>query len=250
MKCEAGQELVVGGFTDPQGSRVGLGALLVGYFDKDDFVFAGKLGTGFDTKLLLELASASRQAGNPHDAVHALDRPAAAARALGEARGRGAGGLHRMDGPRQAAPPEAHRRASRQGGARRRARGTVKITHPEKVLFPDDGITKGELAAYYEAIAPVMLPHILRRPVTMERFPAGIGKPGFLQKDVSKGFPAWLERVEVPKKDGVVHHPIVTDVESLLVAGESEQHHAACVDVAGAGGLLPRHLRFRSRSLH
>jgi ATP-dependent DNA ligase len=55
MKCEATQELVVGGFTDPQGSRVGLGALLVGYFDSDDFVFAGKIGTGFDTKLLLEL---------------------------------------------------------------------------------------------------------------------------------------------------------------------------------------------------
>jgi len=55
MKCEASQELVVGGFTDPQGSRVGLGALLVGYFDKDDFVFAGKIGTGFDTKMLLDL---------------------------------------------------------------------------------------------------------------------------------------------------------------------------------------------------
>ena len=90
------------------------------------------------------------------------------------------------------------------------------ITHPEKVLFPDDGITKGDLAAYYEMIAPVMLPHIVRRPVTMERFPAGIGKKGFLQKDVSKGFPEWLQRVEVPKKDGVVHHPIVTDTRSLL----------------------------------
>ena len=55
MKCEATQELVVGGFTDPQGARVGLGALLVGYFEGDDFVFAGKIGTGFDTKLLLEL---------------------------------------------------------------------------------------------------------------------------------------------------------------------------------------------------
>jgi DNA ligase D-like protein (predicted ligase) len=55
MKCEASQELVVGGFTDPQGARVGLGALLVGYFEKDDFVFAGKIGTGFDTKLLLDL---------------------------------------------------------------------------------------------------------------------------------------------------------------------------------------------------
>jgi len=90
------------------------------------------------------------------------------------------------------------------------------ITHPENVLFPGDGITKGELAAYYEAIAPVMVPHIRARPITMERFPAGIGKPGFIQKDVSKGFPAWLKRVEVPKKDGTVHHPIVTDVRSLL----------------------------------
>ena len=55
MKCEASQELVVGGFTDPQGKRVGLGALLVGYFEGDDFCFAGKIGTGFDTKLLLDL---------------------------------------------------------------------------------------------------------------------------------------------------------------------------------------------------
>jgi bifunctional non-homologous end joining protein LigD len=59
MKCEATQELVVGGFTDPQGSRVGLGALLVGYFDRtgsrEDFVFAGKVGTGFDTALLVDL---------------------------------------------------------------------------------------------------------------------------------------------------------------------------------------------------
>jgi ATP-dependent DNA ligase len=55
MKCEASQELVVGGFTDPQGARVGLGALLVGYYEGTDFTFAGKIGTGFDTKLLLDL---------------------------------------------------------------------------------------------------------------------------------------------------------------------------------------------------
>jgi bifunctional non-homologous end joining protein LigD len=94
------------------------------------------------------------------------------------------------------------------------------ITHPEKVLFPAErshpAITKGELAAYYEAIAPVMLPHIRRRPITMERYPAGIGSKGFFHKDVSKGFPEWLKRVEVPKKDGTVHHPMVTDTRSLL----------------------------------
>ena len=90
------------------------------------------------------------------------------------------------------------------------------ITHPEKLLFPDDGITKGDLAAYYETVAPLMLPHIKNRPVTMERYPAGIGTKGFWQKDVSKGFPTWLKRVEVPKKDGVVHHPLITDTPSLL----------------------------------
>ena len=90
------------------------------------------------------------------------------------------------------------------------------ITHPEKILFPADGITKGELAAYYEMIAPVMLPHLRRRPITMERFHRGIKEPGFFQKDVVKGFPDWLERIEVPKNKGTVHHPIANDTRSLL----------------------------------
>ena len=90
------------------------------------------------------------------------------------------------------------------------------ITHPEKVLFPGEGITKGELASYYERIAPVMLPHIRRRPITMERYHRGISAPGFFQKDVSKGFPEWLKRVEVPKHGGTVHHPIANDTRSLL----------------------------------
>ena len=92
----------------------------------------------------------------------------------------------------------------------------ITITHPDKILFPDSGITKGELAAYYEMIAPFMVPHMRARPVTMERYHRGIGAPGFFQKDVSKGFPEWLQRVEVPKKGGTVHHPIVTDARSLL----------------------------------
>ena len=93
---------------------------------------------------------------------------------------------------------------------------SMMITHPEKILFPGDGITKGELASYYEMIAPVMLPHLRRRPITMERYHRGIAEQGFFQKDVSKGFPDWLKRVEVPKKDGTVHHPLANDTRSLL----------------------------------
>ena len=93
----------------------------------------------------------------------------------------------------------------------------VVITHPEKVLFPEDGITKGDLAAYYEMVAPLMLPHIREPP----------GDDGALSRPASarrasgrrtsrRAFPRGCERVEVPKKDGIVHHPLVTDLQSLL----------------------------------
>ncbi len=90
------------------------------------------------------------------------------------------------------------------------------ITHPEKLLFPEDGITKGELAAYYELVAPGMVPLIRGRPVTMERYPSGIAAEGFMQKNVARGFPAWLERVAVPKKGGVVNYPLVLEARDLL----------------------------------
>lgn len=93
---------------------------------------------------------------------------------------------------------------------------TPQISHPDKVLFPDIGLTKGELAAYYDHVAGVMLPHLRDRPVTMERFPSGIGGQGFIQKDVSKGFPSWLQRVEAPKRGGVVHYPLINDRPALL----------------------------------
>src|SRR4051794_16652811 len=83
-------------------------------------------------------------------------------------------------------------------------------------MFPDEGITKGDLAAYYEAMAPHCLRHLVGRPLTMERYPQGIGSKGFWQKDVSKGFPEWLDRIEVPKKDGVVHYPVIRDLRSML----------------------------------
>ncbi|HEX6314529.1 MAG TPA: non-homologous end-joining DNA ligase [Gemmatimonadaceae bacterium] len=92
---------------------------------------------------------------------------------------------------------------------------TVVISHPEKVLFPDDGITKGDLAAYYALVAPLMLPHLRGRPVTMERFNRGIGVAGFIQKSIARGAPDWLDRVEVPKHGGTVTHPLINDAESL-----------------------------------
>lgn len=92
----------------------------------------------------------------------------------------------------------------------------VTISHPEKVMFPDGGITKGELCSYYELAAPLMLQHIEGRPVTLERFHRGISEKGFFQKNVEKGAPTWLERVAVPKSDGVVNYPVVRDTNGIM----------------------------------
>jgi bifunctional non-homologous end joining protein LigD len=92
----------------------------------------------------------------------------------------------------------------------------VEVSHPEKVLFPQDGITKGELVQYYERVARWMVPHIEGRPLSLQRFPAGIGQRGFFHKDVPDYFPAWVRRVEAAKHGGSVTHAIAGDARTLV----------------------------------
>jgi bifunctional non-homologous end joining protein LigD len=99
---------------------------------------------------------------------------------------------------------------------------TVEISSPQKVLFPDPGITKGDLARYYERVADYMLPHIRSRPISMQRFPDGIGKQGFFQKDLPAYFPEWIRRVTVPKEGGTLTHAIAGDADTLVyLAGQA-----------------------------
>jgi bifunctional non-homologous end joining protein LigD len=92
----------------------------------------------------------------------------------------------------------------------------IAITRPAKLLFPEDGIAKGDLIEYYRRIAPAMLPHIQDRPLVLQRFPDGIGRPGFIQKAVAAYYPKWIKRVTVPKAGGTVEHAIANDAASLL----------------------------------
>jgi bifunctional non-homologous end joining protein LigD len=95
-------------------------------------------------------------------------------------------------------------------------RRTIEITHPDKVLFPDDGFTKADLVSYYEAVAPVMLPHVKERLATMERFPDGIAAHRFYNKNAPKYFPEWIDRKTVPKKGGSVNHVVINDAATLV----------------------------------
>ncbi len=104
----------------------------------------------------------------------------------------------------------------------------VEITHPDRVLFPADGITNGDLADYYAEVAPVMLPHLNGRPLTLTRFPGGIGEEGFVQQNFAGSLPDWMKRAEVArkgakkgekkagKKNSTVVHPVAQRREALL----------------------------------
>ncbi len=95
-------------------------------------------------------------------------------------------------------------------------RHEIKITRPEKVLFPEDGITKGELIEYYARVAPKILPHLRDRPLTLERYPDGIHTKRFFQKEVSSYFPEWIRRVTVKKVGGTVTHVVCNDTATLV----------------------------------
>ncbi|HLF61014.1 MAG TPA: non-homologous end-joining DNA ligase [Acidimicrobiia bacterium] len=94
----------------------------------------------------------------------------------------------------------------------------MKVTHPDRVVFPDDGITKGEVVAYYTRVADRMLPFIEERALSVERFPQGIGGKGFMQKNVPDHYPeALIGRHEVPKEDGgTTVYPVVDNTEGIV----------------------------------
>src|SRR5205823_3349574 len=149
VKCLNREEFVIVGFTDPERSRQGFGALLLGYYDPDGQLrYAGRVGTGFDMKRLVELRSR-------FDAIEQT-KPAVS---------------------RSETKPSAV--SARDGSVEFAG---VRLTHPERVLYPDQGITKLALAEYYAAIEAWALPHLANRPLSLVRCPEGQGKECFYQK--------------------------------------------------------------------
>lgn len=92
----------------------------------------------------------------------------------------------------------------------------VEVKNADKVFFPDEGITKGEVVEYYARIAETMLPHVAGRPVSMERLPDGLAGPRWYHKEAPDHFPDWIERVRVPKEGGTVNHVVVRRAADLV----------------------------------
>jgi bifunctional non-homologous end joining protein LigD len=253
VKCTARQEFVVVGYSDPGGSRVGLGALLLGvHDDAGDLVYAGKVGTGFGSRTLVELADrlsrlevkAPPVTNPPRGAaargVHWV-RPELVAEVAftewtddGRIRHPSYQGLREdkkpeevvreKTGPAAAGAGKAGKTVSApgtgaagKGGAGRDIRvAGVRVSSPEKVLWPTQGVTKRELVEYYEAVSDAVLRRMVDRPLTLVRCPSGAEGKCFFQKHANDSVPGVIPRVDIGEGNGGDPYMYVDGLPSLI----------------------------------
>jgi bifunctional non-homologous end joining protein LigD len=289
VKCQRREEFVVGGFTDPAGSRIGFGSLLVGYHDDERRLrYAGRVGTGFDTSALRQLTArleSLEQNQSPFadlrtktgDARHAhwvmpklvaqveftewtadgrlrhpsfqglredklatevvRDRPASLS-ALGVEWNGNPHADHQKPKRNTAAKPNIRASSAMRTKARAKTKAAmpahaadtvagVRLTSPDKVLYPEQGITKLELARYYEQIADWVLPELVNRPLVLVRCPEGRHKECFYQKHPGAGVTDQLRQIPVREKSGNEKYLVADDivgVVSLVQMGVLEIH--------------------------
>ncbi len=233
VKCLQRQEFVIVGFTQPAGSRVGLGALLVGAYDTAGKLrYCGKVGTGFAAAQLAALRAqldALAQDDPPVIDPKRAERGAhwAAPRLVAEiefTEWTQDGKLRHpvFVGLREDKRPEDVRIETEQTVAEvaaappelRTEVAGVRLSHPDRVYWPDVGVTKSELAQYYEAVAERILPGLRDRPLTMLRCPEGVGGERFFQKHAGDTVSSRVARVTVRR--GEAPYAMVTDLASLV----------------------------------
>jgi bifunctional non-homologous end joining protein LigD len=242
VKCTQRQEFVIGGWSEPGGARNHLGALLLGVQGDDGLQYAGKVGTGFSERSLAEL----HEKLTPLETKHApFATPPRGADARGvhwvepelvaeiEFTERTSDGLVRhgtFRGLREDKPAKQVRderpaaikpeRKPERRAAQELALPSVRLTHPDRVLYAAQGITpavtKADLALYYARVAERMLPLLARRPLMIVRCPQGQGAQCFHQKHPGQGMSKAVKRVAIKESKGVLQSMYVDDAEGLL----------------------------------
>ena len=244
VKCVARQEFVIGGYTDPEGARVEFGSLLLGVHEPDGrLVYAGRVGTGFSRATLAALGKRLRKLGQrgspfaadgprpPTRGAHWVKPVLVAEVAFTEWTRDGLLRHPAFEGLREDKPAAAvvreRARAPKPAPAKRRIQGGsdtgaavagVRLTHPERVLYPDQAITKLALARYYEAVADWIVPHVADRPLSLVRCPEGQPGPCFYQKHAGPGVPKEVKRVRIRESGGVTASYLYLDDLAGVVA--------------------------------
>src|SRR5712691_11748519 len=270
IKCHRRQEFVIGGYTDPQGSRGHFGALHIGVYDGARLVYVSKVGTGFDQaslKSLWEKLQPLARSTPPFDTgaipkgrSHHWVEPKLVCEVRFSDWTNDGGIRHPTflrlrsdkrpeDCRREAieAPPEIPSHPSPPLRGRGQGEGVstpipsstppivnapkdVKLTNLKKMFWPADGYTKGDLVAYYERVAPLLLPYLRDRPLVLTRYPDGITGKSFFQKDAPEFAPAWVRTERVYSKDAE------REIDYFVVDGEASLRYVA------NSGAIPIHV--------
>lgn len=242
-KCRLRQEFVIGGYTNPQGSREEFGALLVGYRDQQRWVYCGRVGTGFSDDTLRNLASRLRKLERDSPPFDNLPHGAAARgvtwvepRLVAEVefaqwteegilRHAAYLGLREDKSAREVVKeltmtdsPPKHRRAKRKSKVHPDGTNVagVPLSSPDRVLYPDEGITKFQLAEYYTEIADWILPFLINRPLTIVRCPQGLPKQCFVQRHWKDSMPKDVGQVVVQEKGEEEPYIVIHDLAGLI----------------------------------
>jgi bifunctional non-homologous end joining protein LigD len=248
IKTHGRQEFVIAGYTKGQGRRSGrFGSLVLGVWRGDELSYVGNVGTGFTDKVIDELLAKLRpleQKECPFPVVPKMPkvrrsdvvwvRPELVCEVEfvewthdGRLRAPSFQGLREDKSAREVQREEPLAQEIRSG------KRVLKLSNLDKVFWPGEGITKGDLLQYYRAVAPVVLPHIRDRPFTMKRYPNGITGDFFFQKDAPKHMPDWIptrefevSTRETPRQRRKIQVPLVNDELALLW-----MVNMACIDL-------------------
>jgi bifunctional non-homologous end joining protein LigD len=253
VKCFMRQEFVIGGYTDPGGSRAGFGALLLGYFDPGGgLVYSGKVGTGFSEKTLEALSERLRamETGkppfiNPPAGYEAKGAHWTRPELVGEVefsawtedgilRHPSFKGLREDKNPKDVVLEHAQEKTSSGDAEQSRTAAnpkppggnkaitpegspsSVALSNPDRVLYPEIGITKRALAEYYADVADWIMPHLAKRPLTLVRCPEGLGKECFFQKHLGDAAPDALRSIPIMEKDGQVYYSVADNIDGVI----------------------------------
>lgn len=236
IKTSERQEVVIGGFTAPQGSRKKFGALLVGFYDAhNQLIYAGHVGGGFDAKLL-EYVYKKLQS-HVQDECPFKDTPEGNAAIkwvkphyVCEVSFSEWTKDNRMRQPifhglREDKDPKSVKKEvpkSIPGITKNKKKTTdrkdLTLSNLDKIYWPKEDITKGDLLNYYEGVADYLLPYLKGRPIILHRFPEGIEGIDFYQKDINFSHPDWIKTYSLEQEGKVNHYLLIDDVRSLLFA--------------------------------
>ncbi|HSW20295.1 MAG TPA: DNA ligase D, partial [Ramlibacter sp.] len=237
LKCGERQEFVIAGYTDPKGSRAGIGALLLAVHGPDgELRYAGNVGTGFSQRALLDLSrqlkglaaprspfsSATKVAGKPHWVRPKLIAEIAFAEWTRDGRVRQAvfHGLRSDKPPREITREDPLDAARVDDAAASKLPASLRLTHPDRVIDESTGITKLDIARYYAQVAALMMPHLQDRPVALTRAPTGLDGELFFQKHAERYNMAGIEPQDPKLSPGHASMLVVARPEGLMSAAQ------------------------------